>query len=406
LLSYRPFDQNSSSQFFDPQLMFGLAGFNVVIGNPPYVRHESIKPLKAQFQKNYDCYAGTADLYVYFYEQSFNLLEPGGAFAFITSNKWYRANYGAKLRDWMKTHTRIHQVIDFGDEAVFTALAYPTIVVASKRDQPQAPQADEQIQVLNWDQSTNPEVIDFPRIFAQQHFTVQQDSLQGSGWQLEPQGKRNLLAKIRAAGQPLGEYVNGQLYYGIKTGLNEAFVIDGATRAQLIAADEKSAELIKPFLRGRDIKRWSIDSQDLWLIYIPWHFPLHLDPQITGASKEAEEALKSQYPAIFEHLMGFKEELSSRNQTETGIRYEWYALQRWGADYWREFSKEKIVFPDIATSPQFTWESDSAFLGNTAYFITDVCRSMVAILNSQVSAWFYAQISPQIQNGYFNPNLV
>ena len=401
LLSFHPFDQNSSSQFFEPNIMFGFDKFNMVIGNPPYVRQESIKHLKDQFKKNYACFTGVADLYVYFYERSFDLLEPNGSFAFITSNKWYRANYGAKLREWMQLNTRIHQVIDFGDEAVFTALAYPTIVIATKREQVKQPADHELIKVLNWDQSTNPNIFDFPRIFAKHHFNVQQASLQPKGWQLEPQGKRDVLARLRAAGKPLGEYVKGQFYRGITTGLNEAFVIDGATRAQLIEKDAKSAEIIKPFLRGRDIKRWVIDSQDLWLIYIPWHFPLHLDPQVTGASKEAEVALKNQYPAIYEHLMGFKDALSDRNQAETGVRYEWYALQRWGADYWREFSKEKIVFPDIATSPQFTWESDAAFLGNTAYFITDVCRSMVAILNSHVSTWFYAQISPQIQNGYF-----
>lgn len=400
LLSFRPFDQNSSSQFFDPNIMFGFAKFNLVIGNPPYVRHESIKPLKDQFKKNYACFTGTADLYVYFYEQSFQLLEPHGSFAFITSNKWYRANYGAKLRDWMKNHTRIHQVIDFGDEAVFTALAYPTIVVASKRDKPQAPQADEQIQVLNWDQSTNPEVIDFPRIFEKHHFTVQQDSLQGSGWQLEPQGKRNLLAKIRAAGQPLGEYVKGQLYYGIKTGLNEAFVIDGATRAQLIADDEKSAELIKPFLRGRDVKRWQVVPQDLWLIKIESsENKIHTwsnDEEEKPLSPElAEKIFKESYPAIHTHLNQFRQGLI--NRYDQG-RFFWELR---ACAYWAEFEKPKILFPDIATSPQFTFDREGYYLANTAYVLPTPERSMVAILNSQVSAWFYAQISPQIQNGYF-----
>jgi adenine-specific DNA-methyltransferase len=400
LLSFRPFDQNSSSQFFDPNIMFGFDKFNLVIGNPPYVRHESIKPLKDQFKKNYACFTGTADLYVYFYEQSFNLLEPHGSFAFITSNKWYRANYGAKLRDWMKINTRIHQVIDFGDEAVFTALAYPTIVVASKRDKPQAPQADEQIQVLNWDQSTNPEVIDFPRIFEKHHFTVQQDSLQGSGWQLEPQGKRDLLAKIRAAGQPLGEYVKGQLYYGIKTGLNEAFVIDGATRAQLIATDEKSAELIKPFLRGRDVKRWQVVPQDLWLIKIESsenkiHTWSNDEDEKPLSPELAEKIFKESYPAIHTHLNQFRQGLI--NRYDQG-RFFWELR---ACAYWAEFEKPKILFPDIATSPQFTFDREGYYLANTAYVLPTPERSMVAILNSQVSAWFYAQISPQIQNGYF-----
>lgn len=400
LLSFRPFDQNSSSQFFEPSIMFGFDKFNLVIGNPPYVRHESIKPLKDQFKKNYACFTGTADLYVYFYEQSFNLLETNGSFAFITSNKWYRANYGAKLRDWMKINTRIHQVIDFGDEAVFTALAYPTIVVASKRDKPQAPHADEQVQVLNWDQSTSPEVIDFPRIFEKHHFTVQQNSLQGSGWQLEPQDKRNLLAKIRAAGQPLGEYVGGRFYRGILTGLNEAFVIDGTTREQLIATDEKSAEVIKPFLRGRDVKRWQVTPQDLWLIKIESsenkvHAWSNDDKGKPLTLVQAEAILKKTYPAIHTHLNQFRQGLI--NRYDQG-RFFWELR---ACAYWAEFEKPKILFPDIATSPQFTFDREGYYLANTAYVLPTPERSMVAILNSHVSTWFYAQISPQIQNGYF-----
>lgn len=402
LLSFRPFDQNSSSQFFDPSMMFGFAKFNLVIGNPPYVRHESIKPLKDQFKKNYACFTGTADLYVYFYEQSFNLLEPNGSFAFITSNKWYRAHYGAKLRDWMKTNTRIHQVIDFGDEAVFTALAYPTIVVASKRDKPQAPHADEQVQVLNWDQSTSPEVIDFPRIFEKHHFTVQQDSLQGSGWQLEPQGKRNLLAKIRAAGQPLGEYVKGQLYYGIKTGLNEAFVIDGATRAQLIEDDEKSAELIKPFLRGRDVKRWQVVPQDLWLIKIEssenkvhaWSNDGQGKPL---AAEHAEEVFKQSYPAIQEHLNQFRQGLI--NRYDQG-RFFWELR---ACAYWAEFEKPKIFVPAIETKTCFAVDQLGYFSNNkSTIFVSDEANFLAACLNTHLNTWLAFQICSGKQNGYYD----
>jgi adenine-specific DNA-methyltransferase len=393
LLSFHPFDQNSSSQFFEPNIMFGFDKFNMVIGNPPYVRQESIKHLKDQFKKNYACFTGVADLYVYFYERSFDLLEPNGSFAFITSNKWYRANYGAKLRDWMKINTRIHQVIDFGDEAVFTALAYPTIVIATKREQVKQPADHELIKALNWDQSTNPNIFDFPRIFAKHHFSVQQASLQPKGWQLEPQGKRDVLERLRAAGKPLGEYVNGQLYYGIKTGLNDAFVIDGATRAQLIEKDAKSAEIIKPFLRGRDVKRWQVQPQDLWLIFTRRGININ------------------NYPAIKKHLSTFKEQLMPKpahwSDTTDGAwqgrkagSYEWFEIQD-NIAYWQEFGKDKIIFPDIATSPQFTFDNSGYYLANTAYVLPTTERSMVAILNSYVSTWFYAQISPQIQNGYF-----
>jgi adenine-specific DNA-methyltransferase len=100
-------------------------------------------------------------------------------------------------------------------------------------------------------------------------------------------------------------------------------VVDGATRDRLIAEHSSSVAVLKPFLRGRDVKRWRVEYADLWLLYIPWHFPLHLDPSVTGNSKKAEGLFSQKFPAIYEHLRGFKKELSSRNAAETGIRYEW-----------------------------------------------------------------------------------
>ena len=125
----------------------------------------------------------------------------------------------------MVTHTELRQIIDFGDEAVFDALAYPTIVIATKREKA-VPLSDvkNDVAVLNWDSSnTNYRVSDFPDVFAAERFAVPQRDLKREGWQLEPPLKRLLLARIRKAGQPLIDYVNKQLYYGIKTGLNEAF---------------------------------------------------------------------------------------------------------------------------------------------------------------------------------------
>ena len=142
------------------------------------------------------------------------LLNPGGALSFITSNKWFRAKYGTALREYMVTHTELRQIIDFGDEAVFDALAYPTIVIATKRGQPVAAvQAKNNVLVLNWD-SQNPDyrISDFPDVFADQRFAVPQCELKPGGWQLEPPRKRDLLARLRKAGQPLARF----RHYGFK----------------------------------------------------------------------------------------------------------------------------------------------------------------------------------------------
>jgi hypothetical protein len=198
----------------------------------------------------------------------------------------------------------------------------------------------------------------------------------------------------------LGEYVNGRFYYGIKTGLNEAFVVDRATRDRLIAEHKSSAEVLKPFLRGRDVKRWRVEPQDCWLLFVPWHFPLHLDPSIKGTSPKAEKEFEKRYPAVYKHLCRFKKALSARNSAETGIRYEWYALQRWGAEYWQEFEHSKVIYPDIYEHQSFAWDEQGFYAANTCYFIPTEEKWLTALLNSGAVEWFYSQISNKIRGGY------
>lgn len=406
MADWNPFDANAAAPFFDPEWMFGLRSkggvegcFDIVLANPPYVRHERLDTqTKAKLREHYATFVGTADLYVYFYERSVSLLKPDGVIAFITSNKWYRAAYGAKLRAWLTAETRLRAIIDFGDAEVFEAIAYPTIVVAQRRRVRRAPDASDTFPALNWASSESPE--GFPAHFAAEAFIMPQTALAPTGWQLEMQGKRDLLAKLRAAGQPLGDWCSGRFYYGIKTGLNQAFVIDGAKRAELIAADPASEEMIKPYLGGRDVKRWVANRPDKWLIFVPWHFPLHDDETIVGPSERAEKAFKAQYPAVYSHLSEFKTELWKRAASEVGIRYEWYALQRHRPTYWREFEKPKIVYPDIYEHQSFAYDTTGSFGANTTYFIPTEERWLTAILNSSTVEWFYRQISSAIRGGY------
>lgn len=397
MTAWDPFDQNRHAGFFDPEWMFGFqSGFDIVIGNPPYVRQEAFKDEKPQLKPHYPhSYSGTADLYVYFYERSFQLLNPGGCLSFITSNKWFRAKYGADLRQYMATHTELRQIIDFGDEAVFDALAYPTIVIATKRSQAVAlDDAKNDVLVLNWDsQNENYRVSDFPDVFAAERFAVPQCELKPGGWQLEPPRKRLMLERLRKAGQPLGDYCKGRFYRGVLTGLNEAFVITREQRDALVEKDPKSAEIIKPYLRGRDVKRWNVESQDLWLIFTRRGVDIN------------------NYPAIKKHLTPFKAQLKPKPDNWDDSKqggwpgrkagsYEWFNIQD-NIGYWKEFSEPKIIFPDIALTPQFVIEKNGSFLANTAYLIPKVDFIVLAVANSSVITWFYSQISPQIQNGYY-----
>lgn len=161
--------------------------------------------------------------------------------------------------------------------------------------------------------------------------------------------EQSIKQKIEAVGTPLKDW-DINIYRGVLTGCNEAFIIDSAKRAEILAnclTDEertRTDELIRPILRGRDIKRYGYDWAGLWLIWLPWHFPLHFDQTIQGASEIAEKAFIEQYPSVYSHMLKYKDQLSNRNKAETGIRYEWYALQRWGANYWEDFNFINFTF--------------------------------------------------------------
>ncbi|MDD2845843.1 MAG: TaqI-like C-terminal specificity domain-containing protein [Rhodoferax sp.] len=383
---WNPFDQNRFADFFDVEWMFGMprakdnteAVFDIVIGNPPYVRHEEIKALKPLLKDvyQYECYTGTADLFVYFYERSVKLLKPQGVLSFITSNKWYRAKYGENLRQFMATHTKLKNIIDFGDEAVFTAIAYPTIVIAIRREVPlnPAPEKDT-LRALNWHQAHPVEY--FPEVFQAEAFQVPQAELKKQGWQLEPSVKRQLLEIIRKAGVPLKDYVNNKFYYGIKTGFNEAFIIDNEIKIKIISEDKKSINVIKPFLRGRDIKRWKTTESGKWIIFIPNNDNIN------------------NYQSVKNHLIQWKSQLINRSGSQN-----WYALQAEPADSSR-FTGSKIIYPDIASCAQFAWDESGSYSADTTFFIPTNEKWLLGILNSTTCFWFFSQLSPQIQNGYY-----
>ena len=400
--NWDPFDQNIHAGFFDPEWMYGFQqGFDIVIGNPPYVRQEAIKDEKKKYEPHYpNSYNGMADLYVYFYERSFQLLKPGGCLSFITSNKWFRARYGQSLRQFMATDTQLCQIIDFGDENVFDALAYPTIVIATKREMPVAAEsARNEVHVLNWD-SSNPEhqVIDLPDVFARECFGVPQAELKPGGWQLEPPTRRRLLERLRKAGRPLGDYCGGSFYYGIKTGLNEAFVIDGSKQPEVLAElrnDPKSAPLLQPFLRGKDIKRWNAEFADQYLIKIESSENVQ-HPWSGLKADKAEVVFAKTHPAASAWLMvdDRRDKLIARTDQGT------YFWELRSCAYWDLFALPKIIYPDIYLHQSLAWDESGMYCANTGYFIPSNEKWLLGVLNSTTCEWFYDQISTRMQGGY------
>jgi len=210
--------------------------------------------------------------------------------------------------------------------------------------------------------------------------------------------EQGIKAKVEAVGTPLKDW-DIRINYGIKTGFNDAFIITGEKRKEIIEKDPKSAEIIRPILRGRDIKKYGYDFADLWLLFIPWHFPLQNNSSIKGASERAENEFKKQYPAVYNHLLGYKHGLSNRNKAETGVNYEWYALQRWGANYWEDFSKQKIVWKRVGSILRFSFdESNALALDSTCFATGKYIKYLVAYLNSKVAKYLMKD-SPQTGTG-------
>src|SRR6266568_4177163 len=393
LASWNPYDQNSHASFFDPEWMFSLSpaefsGFDVVIGNPPYVRQEKIKEQKPEFKKLYECFSGAADLYVYFYERGIQLLNDSGVFSFITSNKWMRSGYGEKLRNYLQIKTRVRRLIDFGDAEIFDAIAYPCIAILEKG----VATPDSLFKALKWNQDEW-SVEDVTRHLAADMFPMLQSDLDARTWRLESKTKLQLLDRIRNAGAPLGDYIGGHFYYGIKTGLNEAFVVKRQKRDELIDVHPSSAKILKPFLRGRDVKRWRAEFEEHYLIRIESSENVE-HPWSGKPDAKAEKIFAETYPAIHAFMKSQRTELKER--CDQG-KYYWELRS---CAYWGVFDRPKIIYPDIYEHQSFAWDDLGYYGGNTCYFIPTSEKWLCALLNSEVVEWFYSQISNKVRGGY------
>ncbi len=401
LSEWNPYDQNAVSSFFDPEWMFGVSdGFDLVIGNPPYIQLQSNggKLGKLYEKLGYSTFVRTADLYCLFYERGWQLLKRDGHLCFITSNKWMRAGYGAKLREFFTKKTNPLLLIDFAGVKVFeNATVDANILMYAKSE-------NEQKTICGVANKQNKDCIKNLSDFIQQQ-SVECSFDTSDSWVVLSPIEQSIKRKIEAVGTPLKEW-DIQINYGIKTGYNEAFIISTDKREEILAncqteeERQRTAELIRPILRGKDIKRYGYEWADLWLIYIPWHFPYQFDASIQGASDKAEKAFKEQYPAVYSHMLQYKEPLSKRNKAETGIRYEWYAMQRWGAKYWEDFSKPKIIYPNMTKYMPFVFDDKSYVTNQKCFIITGkYIAFLTAFFNSSLFKFCFRDSFPELQGG-------
>ncbi|BCB96415.1 hypothetical protein JZK55_13370 [Dissulfurispira thermophila] len=362
---WNPYDTNKSADWFDPEWMFGINdGYDIVIGNPPYIQLQKNGGALARLYqpKRYETFQRTGDIYTLFYEKGINLLKDGGFLCLITSNKWMRAGYGEKLREFFTKHNP-KILIDLGPGIFESATVDTNIFLIQKAKN------ENNLRAVTLKKEDG---IDIAKQLKESGVIL--TNLSKDAWFIGSSAEQRLKEKIERIGKPLKEW-DVKIYRGVLTGLNEAFIITTEKRDEILSncrdeAERKRTEaIIKPILRGRDIKRYYYEWAGLWVIFIPWHFPLHEDLTIQGASEKAEKEFKKQYPAVYNHLIQFKEQLSKRNKEETGIRYEWYAMQRAAATYYPEFEKEKVVWQRITQEPTFCLVEPNVFiLDSMAFF--------------------------------------
>ncbi|WP_141049761.1 Eco57I restriction-modification methylase domain-containing protein [Aliarcobacter cryaerophilus] len=338
------------------EMPFSENSFDVVIGNPPYVRQEAIKEQKEALSKIYKVANGTADLYVYFYELALNMLKPNGLKGFICSNKFFRAKYGENLREYILQNTTILQIADFNGVKIFEDATVDSAITIFQKSKA--------------DKNSTFKVVDVDLINS---YEMKQSDLTKTSFSFSNPKELAIKQKIEKSGIPLKDW-DINIYRGILTGFNEAFIIDKEKKDELIKQDPKSAEIIKPLVRGRDINKYSFNFADKWLINSHNNPPVNIE----------------NYPFIKEHLDQYYDKLEKRGdkgKTPYNLR---------NCAYLDKFDKVKIVYPDIADKLTFTFDSDGYYFNNTVYFIDSSSKYLFALLNSKIVNYYYGFISSQL----------
>jgi len=376
--------------------VFAGGGFDVVIGNPPYVRQEALGPLKPYLAQRYASYHGVADLYVYFYERGLELLAPGGKLSYIVTNKWLRAGYGEPLRKLFIERTELEEILDFGPAPIFEdADVFPCIIVAHPCSEEQPTTSDPpQVSIcpVPRDRSTE---LSLDNYILEHGYSVPWSRYGADPWNLEPVEVDGLMQKIRERGVPLADFVGAKPLYGIKTGLNEAFLIDDATRTALIRDDPGSAEIIKPYLRGQDIKRWAPDWHGLWMIVLkssgdyewPW----------SAAGDDAETVFARAYPSLYAHMKPLQQRLIARQDKG---RF-WWELR--SCDSYGAFEQPKILYQEIQFHPQYGFWDGPLYGNNKVFLLPTADPYLLGVLNSPLMWWHNWRYLPHMKDEALTP---
>jgi len=286
-----------------------------------------------------------------------------------------RAGYGKNMRHYLVTRATPKLIIDFGELPVFEAGTDPAIILVEKAN-------IENSYFTTTTIKTPEEIEKVEEIVGERGFSLPVSMLKADGWTLEQPEILTLIKKLQAISTPLREYVKGRFYYGIKTGLNEAFVIDAATRDKLISEDPASVELIKPWLRGRDIRKWRAQWAGLYLINIPSSANRQWPWSDAKTEAVALRLFEQTYPAIHRHLSQWKKQLKERDDQGKF----WWELR--SCAYYNAFEQPKIIYPDIAKLMRACYDNAGTFCANTLYILPTYDLSIIGLIHSKLFDWY------------------
>ena len=349
--------------------IFAEGGFDIVLGNPPYVAMGLFKDLKSYLKKRYQVVADRADLSAYFFERGIKSLKPGGRLGYISTSTFFKTGSGQPLRTYLSQNTEIEAIVDFGDIQIFEGVATLPMILTCRR---KAPKIEHSVKF--WALPELPKE-DFQAAFDDGAKPFPQVGLQSGLWELESGALQRLREKIKFGKQSLKE-VYGSPLYGIKTGLNEAFVISANDKEALCAKDPKSTDLLKPLLEGKDIKRWRSESRGKWLIYIP---------------KNKVEI--GNYPAIADWLMPFKAQLEKR-----ATKQQWFELQQAQEAYLPSFKHPKIFYAHFNRRYFFRSERDEV-CNDKGYIIPTGEWFLLGLFISNPMWFILSNLAPQVIGG-------
>jgi hypothetical protein len=358
-------------------------GFDVVVGYPPYVRQELLSPYKDYFSKRFQCYTSSTDLFAYFYEQSLLLLKENGILGFISNTFTKTSGAGLELRKYLKNNSQFISLTDLSDLSVFEgATTYPIILILRNSKPTKS---------FLYFKADTQDLENLDAVCKTKSIKINQQNLKDEYWSFESERERNLKEKISQF--KTVKDVFGKCFYGVKTGLNEAFIISEQERNEIIKQNPKAKNILKPFLEGKDLKKWHSPDSKKWIILFSNGWTKDY-LQKECAEPEAWKLIEKDFPLITEHLGKYKEKAKKRYD-QGGF---WWELRACG--YYNYFENPKILWSNLQASNKFSFDEDGYYINAPAVILPSNNKMLFCVLNSKLAWFFFKDVCVVRSGGY------